>query len=173
MPIYTNTPAAPCSDYTYIPDEGGNTGSSFGNLSDAQIAQVQAAYASGALSQQGFDDIAGGYVSANEVSAYLANDPGDPQAPGQAGGSGGGSGSGISTPAGRVGGGNTGSGLPQISVPRPSPTVANPLSTASLANPLSFLSAASLLPGIPNWLIIGSVILVATTAGGSSGGKKK
>jgi hypothetical protein len=61
--------------------------------------------------------------------------------------------------------------LTSTGVARPSPvTVATgiPGSTGTLINPLSALQAATVIPGVPNYMLLAGVIGVALLAGGSS-----
>lgn len=160
-------------------EEVPGTGQTVGELeaagySQADIASIMDSNVAG-TGQSVNELLALGYTP-SQIENMLATGQVAPGSTVRTGAPGGGSSPGGGSPGGgggkSAGGGSPTPPKPQVPiVPRPSPTV----STASMfgSNPFGFLTQASIIAGIPNWVIIGGVLVAATSFGGSSGGRKR
>ena len=104
-----------------------------------QIQQIQSAYASGALSDAGYQAIVSGFIPPDQLADFMAADPGAPTAS-------------TSIPAPTS---------PNIQItPGPSPRVAYSTS------PLAWFTQSSLIAGVPNWVFLGLGVALLTGFGG-------
>lgn len=116
-----------------------------------QIQQIMSAHQSGALSDGGYQALVSGYISPDDLAAFMAADPGA---------------TGTVTTSG------TAVPISNVNVPLttgPSPVVAAPSASLFGANPLAWFSQSTLIGGmaIPNVALVAvPLLLIAATGGG-------
>jgi hypothetical protein len=113
-----------------------------------QIQQIVQAHQSGALSDAGYQALVSGFISPDDLSDFLAADPGAPQS--------------VAAPR------------PGTTVAPTSPNIQlAPGATPRVAyTSTSFFTQSSLLSGVPNWAVMAGAVVLASVLGGSLKGRR-